>query len=797
MLIARPASDMERLLRPFAGEEIASEGLAEWQRVRPASSVLDEVPHPSRILSTRSEFGDRPGQLYTRMVDSDTELAGLLDKRKKAVLRLPRRIDPADSTPEAIETAEFVRSALSRIPQRHINLEAYLNMIPYGISVQEIIWEKVERGPLNGAWLPVDIVDRPMWRFAFDRRQHRLFVRRRNGVPIPAPDFKFLVARSGTKDSPWGKAQLDFIYWAWFLKKHAAKYYAIFVERFASPLVVGKYPHQHGDSDQAKTANEEQKKRLLDVIMEIQNGTGIAVPTGLDIVFMEASRGGDAGYQAFLSWLTRAEALIILGEVDTSGLAKGPGSFAKSQVSNEVRLENVSHDAHVISSFETETLIRWLVAVNFGPEAPVPRSVVDAMDAYDRQTRVNGIKQALADGVPVPLGYYRMTLQVPEPVEGEPVVEHRPAPAPGSEAPTGLVQLEAEEPDLPSSFAEALDGHLEEIVQYFSGVAASSFDESLRTVAGSWTEGDIAPLLAAVAEPATLRTRAETLETATVHGVGRAFLSIRDELGDVFLAEPGDFRRANTPGAAIEFWLLVLSVPKSAFLRLLDAIRKIVFTAARVAEGSLLLEVYRLAGRAVATGMDRATFVRELTELYQKKGLLPQSKWYTELLYANNVRQAAHLARYEQLVRNPTARRLIAYLFWWTIGDPRVRERRDHNHAIVSGFTAPPDHPFWGTWWPLAGHNCRCGVGSISHPEARRRGLTGLEPRGGWPIDPGTGSPAQPDPGFRGAPDLDRLQAEEEERLARLLEEVQAERSPVLEEAIRRLFEALQSPAER
>src|SRR6185436_1412734 len=63
----------------------------------------------------------------------------------------------------------------------------------------------------------------------------------------------------------------------------------------------------------------------------------------------------------------------------------------------------------------------------FGPDAPIPRSVYDSTDAPDRDQRMRGISLALNDGVPVPEGYYRMTMRVPAPAECEPVVK-RPTP---------------------------------------------------------------------------------------------------------------------------------------------------------------------------------------------------------------------------------------------------------------------------------------------------------------------------------------------------------------------------------
>jgi phage gp29-like protein len=411
----------ERQLRPYVGE-LASDptllrSFGRWQ----------EIPHPSRFVRERSEVGDRVGELYNRMVDTDTTMAGLWEKRVKAVLALPRFIRAADSSPAAEETALFTRTALAQIPLRVVPISNTLDAILKGVAINELLWERISRGSLAGAWLPVDVIDRPMWRFGWSAQDKTLHILRTNPrtEPTPAPPMKFQVLTYGTKDNPWGRALLDRLYWVWYLKKHASKYWALFVERFAQPLAKGTYPYKPGQ----EATNKEQQDRLLAILSSLRTGSAIALPEGLDIAFLEATRGGDASYAAFLAWLDRAEALLLLGEVDTSGLAKGPGSFAKSQVSNEVRLETVDHDAHLLGSFETDTLIRWLVHLNFGPDAPIPRSVYDATDATDRNQRMQGITHALNDGVSVPIGYYRMTMRVPAPIEGEEVVTRKEQPA--------------------------------------------------------------------------------------------------------------------------------------------------------------------------------------------------------------------------------------------------------------------------------------------------------------------------------------------------------------------------------
>ena len=536
----------ERRLRPYVGELGADPMLF---RGFGAFGRWQEVPHPSRFVRERSEEGDRVGELYTRMIETDANIAALWEKRVKAVLALPRYIRAADSTPLAEEIAHFIQVALSLIPLRVVPISNILEAIVKGVAINEILWEQVPRSPLVGAWLPVDVIDRPMWRFGWSANDRSLHVVAHPGriAPVPAPPMKFQVLSYGTRDNPWGRALLDRLYWVWYLKRHATKFWAIFVERFAQPLVKGTYPFKP-DQD---LLNKENEDRLLAILSTIRTGSSIALPEGLDIAFLEASRGGDASYFSFVSWLERAEALLMLGEVDTSGLARGAGSFAKALISNEVRLETVNHDAHLLGSFESDTLVRWLVLLNYGPDAPIPKSVYDSTDAPDRSQRMQGIEKALNDGVAVPLAYYRMTMRVPVPLENEPVLE--------------------------------------------------------RTITSP-------PLLSG--------------------------------------------KKGSIPS------------PSPAWLG-------------------------RGQGRGLASSQTR-------------------------------------------------------YLVWWTAGDDRVRQRPLHNHAVMHGKVFAVDHPIWNTWWPPAGHNCRCFIGTISAAEALDLGYTGAEPTGPWPIAPDTGLPALPDPGFGG-----------------------------------------------
>jgi phage gp29-like protein len=770
------AQAAERRLRPYVGELGADPMVfrsfgtfGRWQ----------EIPHPSRFVRERSEDGDRVGELYTRMVETDANIAALWEKRVKAVLALPRTIRAADASPLAEEIAVFVHTALALIPLRVVPISNTLEAVLKGVAINEVLWERQTRGTLAGAWLPVDVIDRPMWRFGWSAKDRTLHVVPHPGrtEPVPAPPMKFQVLSYGTKDNPWGRALLDRLYWVWYLKRHASKFWSVFVERFAQPLVKGTYPFK-ADQDVANKANED---RLLAILNSIRTGSSIALPSGLDITFLEASRGGDASYLSFVSWLERAQGLLLLGEVDTSGLARGNGSFAKALISNEVRLETVQHDAHLLGSFESDTLIRWLVLLNYGSDAPIPKSVYDATDAADRSQRMRGISTALNDGVPVPLGYYRMTMRIPVPNENEPTVEARRQPIPPSPAgwegtnqdqtKTLTATDEAQRPSplggracgdggrtgggclttLPGARVESRDRQLQSVAAHFAPTLTAHYAAHLDRLL-TLLDQDPTHLLDRLTATHPPTPAAEALISAQIHGAGLALLHAREDLGALRLTVPSDWTTATTPRAAADFWTAHLSLPSNALQPFADTTHRIAAAALALAEGALLTDLHD-ALRQTAT-QDRTALQGHLRHVYEIHGLLPHSAHHADLILANNVQQAAHTIRYEQTVANPAAIRQIPYLFWWTMADDRVRQRPLHNHAVMHFRVFAIDHPIWKTWWPPAGHNCRCGVGTLTVEEAQLLGLVGSEPTGPWPTAPGTGGPALPDPGFQRKPNL-------------------------------------------
>lgn len=738
-----------RRAEPWLGREIASRAAVEFV------FTGGEDRHPSRILRTRSKPIQQLGELYDEMLERSS-LAGLWLKRCRAVMALPRTIEPANSSPEALAAADLCRAALAEVPQFDGSLEALLSGISHGVSISEIVWQQPSGGVLAGMWVPAEILDRPLCRFGF--KCGALHVRSRERAELVAvPPLKFLVARHGTKDSPWGRALLDRAYWAWFVLGHVEKFWAVFIEKWAQPTTLGKFKHSPDDK-----VEKARRDALLSALQAIQMDYAVVIPEDLDASLLEATRSGSASYETFIASLERRLSLLFLGEVDTSGMGKGPGSFAKSQTSNTVRLEVVKGDAHWLGSVVSDTLLRWITGINLGPLAPPPKLVIDTLEAEDRELRQEGIAKTLAAGLPVSRAFFYRTHQVPVPRPGEELVSPPaatsasvappPADAAALEARRRTVRLAAEDEtaDLVREAGER-SRDMDDVVALYSP-ELMSYWAAQQQLALEWAERDqpAAALIERVAPVSQIA--GQQLQTAILHAHGLAMLSVQGELGRAVRLEAASWRDARSPASAVAFWERLLAIGNDLFKRLSDLARRQAFSVVALEDSRLLQQILELAKRTDTGGGGRREFREGLARLYETNGLTPTSDWHADLILQNNVRQAHASQLWAQTVGNPAAHRLIPYLSYWTLDDAKVREREQHNHRVMHGATFAISHPIWETWWYPAGHGCRCGIATINRRRAERMGLLGAEPLGPWPVDPITGERALPDPGFRNAP---------------------------------------------
>lgn len=161
------------------------------------------------------------------------------------------------------------------------------------------------------------------------------------------------------------------------------------------------------------------------------------------------------------------------------------------------------------------------------------------------------------------------------------------------------------------------------------------------------------------------------------------------------------------------------------------------FTVAKSAGFDILKDIHEGLSKALSEGRTIQQFAREVTPLLKAKGWWGRqmladpatgeeravqlgSTRRLETIFNTNMRvsyAAGHWAGFERTKGSRPYLRYVALL------DDRTRPSHRARHNLV----LPVDHPYWDTWAPPCGWNCRCTLQSLSAIEVRQLQADGEE----------------------------------------------------------------------
>lgn len=199
--------------------------------------------------------------------------------------------------------------------------------------------------------------------------------------------------------------------------------------------------------------------------------------------------------------------------------------------------------------------------------------------------------------------------------------------------------------------------------------------------------------------------------------------------------------------AAQEFWASKIKLSPGEFKRLSREARTKAFAVSGIARGHELATVFEALGKAIDEGITFDEFRERSADILESRGW---GRWRSETIFRTNIQTAYNVGRYREMMETARSR---PYWQYSAVNDSRTRPA----HAALNGKVFPSDHPFWDTWYPPNGFNCRCGVVSLAGGEVRRRGLTVeshdptgelVEPSGPITGNPLPARPLMPDPGW-------------------------------------------------
>ncbi|UXN07525.1 DUF935 domain-containing protein [Bartonella sp. HY761] len=320
------------------------------------------VANYSKVLRPTDETlmlkgGAKGIRLYDE-VRQDGHAYAVLEKRKMKVTAREWEVRAAEDNDERAQAAaELVEKALKRI-SFDSTCNALLDAVLYGYAVAEIQWELV-----GNHILPKKIARHSQARFAFDGYGNPRLITPLNpseGEALPAR--KFIVHRHDEDGSdPYGRGLGKVLFWHILFKREGVGFWAYFLEKFASPTPIGKYP--------LGTPPVEQNKLLDNLVAMVQSGA-LVLPLGSEVSFLGSARDGKATYGEWCSFWDEQTSIAVLGENLSTSLS-GDGSRAATETHLEVSDGIADADADLLSATLNQTLVQWIVDFNM-PDAPVP-----------------------------------------------------------------------------------------------------------------------------------------------------------------------------------------------------------------------------------------------------------------------------------------------------------------------------------------------------------------------------------------------------------------------------------------
>ncbi|WP_216936252.1 MULTISPECIES: DUF935 family protein [unclassified Acinetobacter] len=264
-----------------------------------------------------------------RVLLDDDEIAQATETRVDALLATPLRVEPSDT-----KEAEMLNLVLKE--WFHEIASGAMNALFFGYSVQEAVYELKPEGYIGLQW----IGEKPMqW---FEPKNDGRLIYRPEGIGAEHEVdqvFKFfLTRRKATYEQPYGKALLATLYWLFFFKQNGFKFWAKFLERFGTPILLGKCKD---------TETDDMSRALLNA--HAQSVLSIDIEDDVQILSAPGTNGSaGAAFESFNDQLIRQIQKVVLGQTLTSG-TDGTGSRALGQVHENVRMDKLKSDIRLVT----------------------------------------------------------------------------------------------------------------------------------------------------------------------------------------------------------------------------------------------------------------------------------------------------------------------------------------------------------------------------------------------------------------------------------------------------------------
>ncbi len=293
-------------------------------------------------------------------------------------------------------------------------LRDIMSSFEYGFSLAEPVYQRGEGGMIELKDLKV----RPPHTFEFHlnaKGDVEKILQNADTVPLEfARDYFLHYVYQPEFGNPYGRSDLRAAHQAWKTKKFFLRFWAMYVERFAMPTIIGEYPENF---DSALVA------RLQTVLNSIQNSTVAVVPEGTKMDFKMPNRDSSNIYETGIVLLNTmiARAILMPDLLGVSGEQTKGGSYALGSTQFDMFMSIVKREQEALARKITLKIIRPMVRANWGNVSAEfefkQHSKDDAMEALRIWTDATKAKVWKTQEEEVKHALELMKFPVPEKVE--------------------------------------------------------------------------------------------------------------------------------------------------------------------------------------------------------------------------------------------------------------------------------------------------------------------------------------------------------------------------------------------
>ena len=159
--------------------------------------------------------------------------------------------------------------------------------------------------------------------------------------------------------NPYGKSDMKAAHTPWASKKFFLRFFAMYVEKFACPPVIGRYNPNMDQNEVTKYYN---------TLKSLQNSSTFVIPEDTTLEFPQPSRDSTDSYikglDMFNMWISRS--VLVPDLLGISGSKVSGGSFSLGQTQYKLFLNTIEKERQSLQRKITIRLIRPMVNINFG-----------------------------------------------------------------------------------------------------------------------------------------------------------------------------------------------------------------------------------------------------------------------------------------------------------------------------------------------------------------------------------------------------------------------------------------------